>query len=152
MVEELKQCNWDLEKDSTWEETAFLRHTMNWYEKRVGVYLTDSIRVFELATKVVYYPSFKAMRKHLGLDAQVVVLCNQVPFIKAETLDDIYISIDFESGVGCIDCSGYSPDEEATDEEYLWLNSAISDEGEYVDIEEFHKLWIDMRRGHFEEF
>jgi len=142
---ELKTKGWDLEKDSTWEEAVFVKHTMSWYNHRIGVYLTDSIRLFDFASKIVNYPAFRVLRDALMLDAQVVVLCNRTPFISAETLDDIYLNIDFDKGTGSIDCSGYGSEEDLLFDEYAWLNAELKDDGNYVPVEHFHTLWAEYR-------
>lgn len=124
VVEELVDNGWDLSKDDTWLTNTFTDYTLDWYDKRVAVFLTSSWQEYKLFSKVINYKKFQEFRKHFNIDMQVCLLVHPVIFLEIEDLDTIYLNFDFDKGYCHIDVSHFDDDdnlEENFDSSWSWL-------------------------------
>lgn len=153
VVEELVSLGWDLEDRDTWLETVFVNTPMQWYGNNIGLYVTSSYTDYVLAKKVIKTPTFKKFRKDFNIDCHAVILFDPLMFIKAEDLDEIYLSFDFDKGYSFLDFSYYDDEDNLIDSvssDWGWLtaegNSEFIDDPEnsenYYDVE----LWDEYKQ------
>lgn len=134
VVEEMRELGWDLTNDTTWLENTFSNHVLEWYDKRIAVFITSSLFEFNLCKKVLNTKVFSKFRETFNLDLHLALLVHPVIFLKAFDLDDIFINFDFLRGWSAIDYSHCDEEGELEDsfsEEWGWLEYNDSDIDEW---------------------
>lgn len=134
VVQEIEELGWDLTDDRTWLENTFSNHVLNWYNKKICVFITTSLFEFNLCSKILKTSTFKNFRSVFNIDNHLNLLVHPVIFIEPDNLDDIYITLDFTKGYTCIDYS-HCDEDGKIDEPYLdnwgWLEYTEADSEEW---------------------
>lgn len=137
VVDEIATLGWDMSNDDTWSENIFINVFMEWYGKRIALFLTPSLLDYKLASRVLKYPKFKEYRKDFSIDVHAVVLLDPNIFLIPEDLDSLYCSFDFNKGYSFIDFSHY--DEEDN------LEQSYIDDWEFLQLEEDGIEWSNLQ-------
>jgi hypothetical protein len=145
VVKQLKPLGWDLEADSTWEETLFLNTIIKWYENKVGLYVTSSYLDYKLASSLLDTIEFSNLRKYFNLSNHSIILVDPIILIEIDDLDTLYCKLDFSKGYSSIDYSHYDNDKDVLYKEFLeewnWLEAENQDENEMVwTAKQIHKV------------
>lgn len=131
VVKELKDLNWNLKDEKTWTEVVLSNALIDWYGRKVCLYITTSYLDFKLAQKIFKTRCFANYRKSFGIDAHSVVMVDPVIFLTPESLDSIYCSLDFDKGWSVLDFSHYDEEDNLEDEfeeEFGWLGDETTKE------------------------
>lgn len=134
VVQELEDNGWDFSNDDTWLENTFVTHVLDWYGKRVVLFITSSAADYELCKKTLKYKAFKDFRNKFKIDNHAALLLHPVIFMTANDLDDIFTTLDFKKGWSALDFSHFDEDEkldEAYQEDWGWLSLNDDDDDEW---------------------
>jgi hypothetical protein len=111
VVEQLEPLGWDLSDDTTWLNTMYITEILEWYGRKVAVFITDSFTEYKGSRILYETAAMRGFWKHFGIDAHVTVLVDTTMFMTPENLDDIYSSLDWDKVYSFIDISGYDDDD-----------------------------------------
>lgn len=111
VVEQLEPLGWDLSDDVTWLNTMYITEMLEWYGRKVAVFITDSFTEYKGSRNLYETPAMRNFWSRFGIDAHVTVLVDTTMFMTAENLDDIYSSLDWSKIYSFIDISGYDDDD-----------------------------------------
>ena len=138
VYEQLEPLGWDMTDKNTFSENLFISHIINWYGKRVAIFLTDSANDYRLAKSVLNSKEFRQLREEINVDIHVNILIHPVIFMVAEDLDTLYCSFDWDKGYTNIDFSHFDENDDLDEgfiSEWRWLEATENDQ-EWSDFQQ----------------
>lgn len=148
VVEQLEPRGWDLSDDVTWLNTMFITETLNWYGRKVAVFITDSFLEYKSARELYPTATMRKFWQQFGIEAHVSVLVDSTIFMAVENLDDIYASLDWDSTYSFLDLSGYDDDDKLLphlEDRWGFLEDDKDDSGEFIEWNMLNKLQTGLR-------
>lgn len=143
VVEQLEPLGWDLSEDKTWLNTMFITEILEWYGKKVAVFITDSFLEYQAPRELYKSSTMKGFWDVFGIDAHVSVLVDTTMFMTPENLDDIHVAMDLEKVYSFIDLSGYDDDDNLLEHlEPAWGFLSADNEEEWSSI---HKMQTSIK-------
>jgi hypothetical protein len=127
-VENFKKKRFDLDEAATWEEICAYNTIMQFYGRKVAIYFTFSWLEYQSVKEFIESKKGAKFRKDFEIECHSAILLSPEIFFKPESLDEFWVSFNFDKGYNFLDYSHYNDDEDVDSdlEEYAWLNEALA--------------------------
>ena len=129
-VKKFAANRFDLDEATTWEEIAAYNTVFQIYGRKVAVYFTFSWLDFQGVKEFIESKKGSKFRQEFGLDCHSAILLSSEIFFTAESIDEFWVSFNFEKGYNFLDYSHYTENEDVDFdlEQYQWLNEALEEQ------------------------
>lgn len=129
-VEKFKQSHFDLNEATTWEELAAYNTILQIYGRKVAIYFTFGWVEYQAVKEFIESKKGAKFRQEFGIECHSAILLSPTTFFHAESLDEFWVSFNFDKGYNFLDYSHYNDDEDLDGdlEEFQWLNDALAEQ------------------------
>jgi|GEM_PF-5832585 len=129
-VEKFKQSHFDLNEATTWEELAAYNTILQIYGRKVAIYFTFGWVEYQAVKEFIESKKGAKFRQEFGIECHSAILLSPTTFFHAESLDEFWVSFNFDKGYNFLDYSHYNDDEDLDSDlkEFQWLNDALAEQ------------------------